>query len=454
MSLPKVLIIGQPFTNNSGGGITQANLFRGWDKDKIAVVCTIHMFNNLNPDICRNYYILGNEEYKWTFPFNFLQRSVLSGGVIINPVTVNNAGEKVKSRISLRERIVNNYFYPFLEYIGIIHSISKIVLSDKLRNWIREYNPDVIYAQASTRETVLFCTWMHAFIKKPMVFHMMDDWPSTISEKGPFQHFWRNKIDRAFRDLLDKSSALLSISDFMADEYEARYGKKFITFHNPIDLSFWRSHQRKDYLLSNNPTLLYAGRIGPGVQSSLESAAKAMELVNRETGQSIRFVLQTEYKPAWVDKYPSTVHKSLVPYNELPKVFAEADFLLLPYDFSEASVKFIKYSMPTKAPEYMMSGTPVIVYAPEVTALVKDAQKNKWAKIVTVDNPAMLSIALRELVNNEAERRQVSQTAIALSEEKYNAEKVRSRFREVISSLVDVQSRKLNIEYLSTQNLK
>jgi hypothetical protein len=37
MPLPKVLIIGQPFNNDTGGGITLSNLFSGWDKDKIAV---------------------------------------------------------------------------------------------------------------------------------------------------------------------------------------------------------------------------------------------------------------------------------------------------------------------------------------------------------------------------------------------------------------------------------
>lgn len=32
MSLPKVLIVGQPF-NNTGGGITMTNLFKGWDPE-------------------------------------------------------------------------------------------------------------------------------------------------------------------------------------------------------------------------------------------------------------------------------------------------------------------------------------------------------------------------------------------------------------------------------------
>ena len=36
MNYPKVLIIGQYFHTESGGGITMTNLFKGWDKEKIA----------------------------------------------------------------------------------------------------------------------------------------------------------------------------------------------------------------------------------------------------------------------------------------------------------------------------------------------------------------------------------------------------------------------------------
>ena len=39
MALPKVLILGQPFNNDTGGGITLSNLFNGWDRDKLAVTC-------------------------------------------------------------------------------------------------------------------------------------------------------------------------------------------------------------------------------------------------------------------------------------------------------------------------------------------------------------------------------------------------------------------------------
>ena len=434
MSVPKVLIIGQPFNNNFGGGITQANLFSGWDKEKIAVVCTDHMFNNLNTEICDTYYLLGSEEYKWNFPFNLLQRKVLSGSVKVKKS--NDKPGLVSAKAKFRTKIIDKYFYPFLEYIGLFHSISKITLSDKLCKWLDEYNPDIIYAQATSREGVLFCQLLQEYVKKPMIYHVMDDWPSTISQKGLFKNFWHKKIDRELRALLDKSTILLSISHDMAEEYKTRYGKNFITFHNPIEIDFWKSHQRKNYELGTTPSILYAGRIGPGIETSLETIAKAIEKVNIQFSRTVKFILQTKDKPLWVDTYNCVTHKAMVPYEELPRVFAEADFLYLPYDFSDESIRFIKYSMPTKAPEYMISGTPVIMFGPGETALMKDGQRNSWAKVVTENNVEALAEAINTLITNDTLRKELAENAIRIAETNYNSVKIRNEFKEVISSLV------------------
>lgn len=437
MSLPKVLIVGQPFNNNSGGGITQANLFGGWDMDKIAVVSTGHMFNNLNTGVCNTYYILGDKEYKWKFPFSLLQRKVTSG-----QRTVQNPESRqmtVTGGTSLRGRIIDKYFYPFLEYLGLIHCVSKITLSDELRNWIDAYKPDLVYAQASTRETVLFCSLIKDYIRKPMIYHVMDDWPSTISQRGPFKKYWHQKIDKEFRILLNRADVLMSISRGMAEEYKRRYGKDFITFHNPIEIDFWKSHQRTSYALAKNPVVLYAGRIGTGIDQTLESMAQAIEKINETEPSPVQFALQTKEKPAWTEKYQCVKHQAMVAYKDLPKVFAAADFLYLPYDFSEASIRFIKYSMPTKAPEFMISGTPVIVFGPGETYLVQDAMQNQWANVITENKIQLLAGALKELLDNIELRRQIAQNAARLAETNFNSVKIRSDFRDIIFSLTNSQ---------------
>ena len=435
MDLPKVLIIGQTFNKKSGGGITQSNLFYGWDKNKIAVACTAHLLRDSENEICSNYYQLGEKEQRWIFPFNFLQRKFYSGVLKFEENSISD--NLIAKKPTIRSKIVDNLFFPFIKYCGLFHSFSKITLSPAFCKWLRDFNPDVIYAQAQDRERILFIILVQSYLKKPLIFHMMDDWPSTITDSGLYKKYWYKKIDHDFRMLMDKATILMSISDEMADEYKIRYNKNFITFHNPVNIDFWKQHQKVDYKLGSSPEILYAGRIGLGIDSSLETIAKVIQSINVNLKMSIKFILQTAEKPEWSNRYSCVVHNSFVPYSELPKIFAEADFLILPYDFSRKSIKYIKYSMPTKATEYMASGTPIIVIAPEETAIAKYAKKYELAKVITNNEINNIAEEIRHLIENEELRKRIAQNAAKLVEKNHGSIEVTRRFREIIQIIAN-----------------
>ena len=431
--LPRVLVIGQSFNRTSGGGITQSNLFEGWDKDKIAVACSAHLLRNSDSRICEIYYQLGEDEQKWVFPFNLIQKRYSSGLVSFGENKINIPAKASKDyRVSL----IDNFFYPVLKYTGLFHCIKRIELSGKFRSWLNHYKPEVIYAQGSDRERILFALLLQSWLKIPMIYHVMDDWPSIISNKGLFKKFWYGKIDSELRILFEKTSLLMSISDYMSLEYKKRYGKNFIAFHNPINIEFWKKHQRTDYELNGAPTILYAGRIGLGIDSSLEAFAKAILVVNKKLNIAVKFIIQAPARPDWLDKYSCVEYRNPVAYNELPKVFSEADFLLLPYDFSEDSIRFIKYSMPTKVSEYMVSGTPIIIFAPEVTALVQYAKKSAWARVITENNSNVLTEELKTLIEKKELRQKIAGNAILTAEKNHSSDKVTAEFKNLICSVI------------------
>jgi glycosyltransferase involved in cell wall biosynthesis len=433
MPLPKVLIIGQPFNNDTGGGITLSNLFSGWDKNRIAVACSPYLLqDNIDSDICDTYYQLGQKEGKWVFPFNLFNRKYYSG---IIKFSKEKKSTSVLKKSPLRVKMIMKFFYPMLKSMGLINYIFTTRLSEEFCRWLNEFKPDIIYAQASSRDGVMFCSLVHSYLNKPLIFHMMDDWPSTITARGIFGKKLKRTIDYEFRKLLDKADILMSISDQMAKEYKKRYNKDFITFHNPIDIQFWKKHQRNSYRLSNSPTILYAGRTGLGIQHSLELIAQAVQRVNEELGLTIKFVLQTSQKPSWVASYPCVVHKPFVSYDELPRVFSEADLLVLPYDFSQQSLRYIKHSMPTKAPEFMVSGTPIIIFAPEETAIVTYAEKYNWAKVVSKNNVNDLAEGIKFLIQDEKNRQMIARAAVAIAENNHNSFEVKRKFKETICLL-------------------
>jgi len=435
VTLPKVLIIGQPFNNDTGGGVTISNLFKGWDSEKLAVLCfTQQLSFNIDASLCKRYYQLGHKERAWVFPFNLLAKKHHSG-----PVTINNRIKNISgnSKISYRSKILNNYILPFARYIGLYPLTIKTRLSNELVSWINDYNPDIIYAQGSSRSDILFCTAITKLFQKPIIFHVMDDWPSLYNEKGIFKKYWHRRTEKEFKNLLDQSCLLLTICDEMSDEYLRRYNKPSIAFHNAVDLRLWQPYARQSYDLADQPTILYAGRTGLGINSSLESIARAIDEINKENKLSIKFILQTQNLPQWVSKYRCLEKKSYVSYADIPKVFSSADILILPYDFSSTSKKYIRYSMPTKAPEYMASGTPIIILSPECTALAKYAIKYKWALTITKNEVAVIKREIKEFISNKTLRETMSHNAIGLAKKNHDLTKVSMQFKDTLTAIVN-----------------
>ena len=430
---PRILIFGQPFNDFSGGGITLTNLFKGWDKGKIGVAFIGHGLYNVTTDICDIVYQLGKEEHKWVFPFNLIQRKFPSG---LKTFDSKASVPFNYIQTGLRYKIVNRYFYPFLTWIGVFHMVSRIALSEKLKGWLSEFKPEILYLQVSTREEIIFAIELINFLKIPSVIHMMDDWPTTISNIGIFKRYWHRRIDQEFRQLLDAVDLHLSISSAMSKEYLIRYNKDFIAFHNPIETKAWLPYCKKDFTFKgDNVSILYSGRIGMGITDSIYEVADAIDTLNN--GRiNIKLHIQTSTKEDRIlnqlRKYKCVVLNPFAELEQLPRIFSEADILLLANDFSVNGLDFLRFSMPTKASEYMISGTPILVYSPEETAVSKFFCQNGCGYCVTRQDKNEIIKAIQLLTENEKYREKISIKAVGLAISKFSAETVRKEFQDLL----------------------
>ncbi len=349
MSLPRILIFGQPFNNFSGGGITLTNLFRGWERNKIVVAYKGHGLINVTTDVCNTYYQLGRDEHKWIFPLNLIQRKFISG---LRSYEKSTKLEFNTIQKGLRYRLVNNFFYPVLKWLGFFHFAVRLEMSEKFKNWLHEYSPEIIYLQVATRDEINFAIELIEYLNVPAAIHMMDDWPSTISTTGLFKRYWSSKIDNEFKSLLDLVKLHLGISDAMAIEYESRYKKRFFTFHNPINTENWLKHTKTEFTINKEKIkILYSGRIGDnGISESLFEVAGAIDALNESKEYKITLHIQTPSKMKQIlnrlGSYKCVVFNPFVEYRLLPEVFAQSDILLLANDFSLKGIRYLKYSMP------------------------------------------------------------------------------------------------------------
>ena len=241
----------------------------------------------------------------------------------------------------------------------------------------------------------------------------MDDWPTTISNQGLFKKYWSHKIDTELKSLVDKVDLYLSISDAMSEEYQNRYHKTFIPFHNPIDVELWAPFTKHDFKIDKKyVNILYSGRIGDkGIAESVVEVALAIDSIKDEEA-NIKLHIQTPTKDKRIiDKlkqYRCVVLNPFAEYSQIPKIFSSADILLLANDFGALGLKHLRFSMPTKASEYMISGTPVLVYAPAVAAVSQFFIYNECGYCVTRQSRDEIVKAISYLINNEEYRKKIS----------------------------------------------
>lgn len=437
MTFPRVLIIGQILNEKNGSGITLSNLFKGWPKDKIAVATNIYLKSDMDFSVCEIYYQLGYKNKQHPFPLGILHPKIKCGIIQKKNTPSNNKGETYKARKSFGFNKIHAFLDSSLTFLGLFNFVYKLQITEDFKDWIAEYNPDVIYSQLSTLELIRFVNKVKVATNKPLVIHIMDDWPAKISQPGLLNNYWKNRISKEFRNLLDKSSALMSICETMSEEYKIRYGKNFIPFHNPIEIDHWLPTSKTQWRVDEKFTVLYAGRIGRGIKNSLVEMALVVNDLY-QSGINVIFEIQspdTRGLENMISANECIKFLNPIKYSELPKKFSGADLLFLPEDFDNDSVEFLKFSIQTKVAEYMISGTPILVFADNRTALAKYALKDNWALVVTENNRSNLTKALNELISNHQLRIQLGTKAKEIAIKNEDASIVRTNFRKVLIEL-------------------
>ena len=436
---PRTLIVGRGFDQSSGTGITLTSLFRGWPKDRLAAACAAS--ETLDSTVCDTYYALGSEEAHWLWPLSRLEKTVYSG-----PVLRQNAGQGGRATLSHQDlgarathvadmSLARRYFWAAVNGGGAQHFLLRRTVSARLAQWVRALRPDLVYTHLESLPMIRFVDSLVTRFDLPLVIHMMDDWPCVPEHEGLLGPLTRRAIDRQLRRLMDKATCHMGISRYMCDAFEARYGYEFLPFHNVLDTGEWTITPRSGWASADPLLLVYTGRVGKANEEALRDVAAVVASL-AAGGLSIRldiYVLErTPFAPGtWPDSSAVRVLPA-IPYSKIPELLVDADVLVLPLDFSPKDLAYAQYSMPTKVAEYLGSGTPILVYCPEDTAVTQYARRAAWGAVVGTRDRAALSRAIVRLATDEAERERLGRVALRVARDDNDPARVRAEFAQAL----------------------
>ena len=418
---PRVLVVtSNNFNMQGGGGITLTNLFRGWPADRLA---NVHE-DATPPDrsVCTNFFRLTRSEIHWAHPLSLVEpwiNGTSAGGT--NALSVPPAGSNWKRRIAGD---------------GVPRDAR---ISPALGRWIDDVRPELVYGFLGSMAQIRLTRLIVDRWNVPLAVHVMDDWPSVIYTGGLLGPLVRARVLREFHDLLDRAAVRMVISDAMGEEYRRRYGYPFLTFRNALDMDEWSATARQTWAVSRPSIMRYVGSMLPEAQlSALRDVCESIDVLRTE-GCDVTLSVHSpasQVRPLQDWGFSTDVLRVAPPprAEDVPRLLASADVLLLPFNFDPPSLRYIRLSWPTKVPAYMVSGTPVLVYGPPGVAAVSYAAREGWGEIVSDRNAASLQAGIRRVLSDGRHREALGRRALALARQNHDVVRTRREFAAALGA--------------------
>jgi glycosyltransferase involved in cell wall biosynthesis len=425
---PRVLFVTPAaFNHLTGGGVTFSNLFVGWPKDRIA---TVHNdVVSTSDDICDRYFLLGRREIDLFAPLRLVRAlrdrqaktSIMGGGAGGPTGRTGTAG--------LIARIQGD------------SAPQRVRLTGDLERWIDDFKPELLYTLLGSNAFMTLTTAIRRRFAVPMVIHMMDDFPTINYRRGAFAGYERARMQNLLAENFAAATACMGICAEMCAAFAQRYGRPFVPFQNCVDVERWRPVVRTDGAARGSPLrVLYFGSVFANAQlASLVDLCRSIARLNSD-GLPIQFDIASPASQLAAFRGDLMVHPAIrliEPTRDDGEFFtalAAADVLVLPINYDAETVDFIRYSMPTKVPAYMASGTPILVYGPRGVAQVDYAAREGWGHVVCERDPAALDSGVRRILADTALREGLRTRAQALASANHDSTRVRTKFQAALKA--------------------
>ncbi|NDC29377.1 MAG: glycosyltransferase [Bacteroidetes bacterium] len=438
-NLKKILFIDATLHKKNATAITLSNLFSSWPKENLFMVGSQEMVQLSKLDGYLNNFGLDDKDYYHRFPL----------GIFLNLWKLfrkKNSDLSTKETPKTRSNSLNttgitkkysfwSLCFVFFQRLGLDHLFFRQIISNELRSWIKKSDPDYFYAVLSTRHSILFAEKLLVEFNKPIIIHIMDDWPSTIGSDCVFKKYWNKKINLELKKLLSNVYKRVAISEFMALEFESRFGGKWDYFHNPIHLPNWLPYQRK--IISSNSGMIkiaYFGRIGRANDKAFLTFVDAIkELIEVHlVSVQINIYSNNLLPNAYLGLDFIKVH-GFINHTEIPKEIVGYDYLILPLSFNDKDIAFSRLSIPTKLSEYLISGVPVILFAPKETAAYKFVVETNSAFVIDTPVTTDVAVRLRQFFSDENKQYEISKNARMVANQNFSSEIIDYKFSSLFT---------------------
>ena len=309
--------------------------------------------------------------------------------------------------------------------------------SDAARMLVEKFAPEVILYRplADRPELHEFAMAVIEASDASLALWFMDDWPARLEAEDALR---AADLNQQLATLFKRSRMNFAISDGMATAFGERYGVTFHVAHNGVRLDELPPRQPAEDGLVR---VRYAGSLAPDTtKDSVLTAARAVSAL-ASGGQDVVFEGRTQQ--IWLDQVGAEFNAlkgvSLKPSNmtqqEYRQWLADADILLIAYNFDEKTRRYLQYSFANKTPETLSAGAAVIAFGPTELETLSFLRNSGVVESVDAPNEQAIRAAIQSLATDPKKRDAMAARARAFAIQHFDLERQRAMMRRALSDL-------------------
>lgn len=231
----------------------------------------------------------------------------------------------------------------------------------------------------------------------PFYAHMHDLWQENYATGTPK----RILADKWEREILTNARRVFCMNDVQKEHYEKKYGIKCYLLPHTITREALKNAP-KEITASDKQTVLFTGTISGHMNID---ALKVISRASSMMGKDHIFLCCTPSKKEHLESLGISSPHMQVKYvsrTEVQEIQNKAAILIAPLSHKNASMDEVRTVFSTKILEYLISGRPILIFAPKDSFHAISARKNGWAYVVDEDSPEALVKGMEDMLSNES----------------------------------------------------
>lgn len=376
----KVLVISlESWRDDKGGGNVLSNIFEDTGFEFAQIFCSQESPSN---NLCDKYFKLSD-----SMILNSVLKGAKAGEIFRLSEQSHFQNESINLQVNVNKEnrlisVVKRYHWNVLHLAReILWKISKID-HDSLEKFIKEFNPDIIFAPCYSSHYMLRLTRIvHEIVNKvPIISYISDD-NYTYNQFSLSPLFWVNRffIRRSIRRTSKLYSFMYTMIEEQKEEIERDLNVKCKILRKSANISSFPSLNK-----THEPIrMIYAGGL---YLNRWKILYRLVEEINRIDNSGYTFVLNIytgtsipEYANDFLNNKKTSFINPLVTKEELNSKYQESDIALHVESFDLANRLKTRLSFSTKIVDCLQSGCAIMAIGDKKQAGINYLKRNDAA---------------------------------------------------------------------------